>query len=526
MEASNVQSIEQWAEKFVVDEEDVDFIVNLLLERETPLTIQEISRILVTQKLQTEAENLEAEYQDTKFYSPADSYAVGDKLVFPALNFSRGVVTQVRAGDNPEYGEFSVITADLDAGEAREFASEFQQPHKLVDEAEIGGVTLISHNFDVETIMHEAGDTILDVVEEALEANDTLVRLAKQWFPRDLMLDVDEGHLNLAEAVLDMYEGGPLSTAEILEQIGGISDSSSESLQNFSMNAALNADKRFDEVGPSGKVLWYLVSAQPEAVQKVPTVLQYQPIEFDSASLSREASAVIEEIGDELSAISLKRGVTEGAVTLIYPHRRAGTLPLTNSIRTLFPYAKRASKIIITLVDASDGEEIEGWVLSTARYIYGLAPFYAKHSVPIGAYIHVHKMSEPGKIKIDFQSHRPRTEWLPIFIPKGEQVIFENTRRGIGTEFDPLMIMGIDDLASVDALVSSPEIQRRPLVSLLKMLIPELGRLTPQATAHIKTIYSALNVIRRCPPDVILATLADNPDFVDMGGNYWQLADH
>lgn len=521
-----MQAIEQWAEKFIVDDTDVDFIVNLLLERETPLTIQEISRILVTQKLEIEAKNLEAEYQDAKFYNPADAYAVGDKVIFPALNLRRGIVTQVRAGDNAEYGDFSVITADFQNDVPREFASEFKQPHKLIDEAEQGGVALIGNDFDAETIMREAGDTILDVVEEALEANDTLVRLAKQWFPRDLMIDVDEGQLNLAEAVLDMYEGGPLTTAEILEQIGGISDSSSESLQNFSMNAALNADKRFDEVGPAGQVLWYLASLEPESVQRVPALLHYQPIDFDPSLFNKEAISVIQEIGDELSTLPIKRGVSEGTVILNYPHRRAGTLPLNNNVRTIFPHAQRTSKIFVTLVDASDSEEFEGWVTPASRYIYGLEPLYIKHSIPIGAYIHIRKMKDPSKIEIDFQSYRPRTEWLPIFIPKGEQVTFENTRRPIGTEFDPLLILGIDDLAATDALVGSAEIQRRSLVSLLKMLVPELGRLTPQATAHLKTIYSAVNVIRRCPPEPILATLINSPDFVDVGGNYWQLADH
>lgn len=521
-----MQSIEQWAENFVVGEDDVDFIVNYLLDRETPLTIQEISRILVTQKLEIEANNLEAEYQDAKFYNPADAYAVGDKVIFPALNFSRGIVTQVRAGDNPDYGEFAVITAEFDTENTqREFASEFTQPHHLIDEAQNGGIALAGNSFDVEMVMHEVGDTILDIVEEALEANDTLVRLAKQWFPRDLMIEVDEGQLNLAEAVLDMFEGGPLTTAEILKNIGGISDSSSESLQNFSMNAALNADKRFDEVGPTGQVLWYLVSLEPADVQRVPVLLQYQPVEFDTDLLSKDAMAVVQEIGDELSALPVKRGATEGIVNLNYPHRRAGTLPLTNSIRSIFPHAQRTSKIIITLVDAADNEEFEGWVTPASRYIYGLEPLYLKYSVPIGAVVHVRKMSEPSKIMIDFQSHRPRTEWIPIFTPRGEQVVFENIRRGIGTEFDPLLILGIDDLVAVDALVASSEIQRRPLLSLLKMIVPELGRLTPQATAHIKTIYSAVNVIRRCPPDLILATLYDSPDFVDMGGNYWQSAE-
>ncbi len=89
-----------------------------------------------------------------------------------------------------------------------------------------------------------------------LNKNSDLVRIAGTWFVRDLMLDVDIGHLHLAEAALDMNSGGPMTPGEILQQIGGLGDSP-EPLQIFSLNFAINRDERFDEVGPAGQILWH-----------------------------------------------------------------------------------------------------------------------------------------------------------------------------------------------------------------------------------------------------------------------------
>ncbi len=104
--------------------------------------------------------------------------------------------------------------------------------------------------------------------------------MAGKWFSRGLMLDVNEGYLNLAEAVLDLAEGGPLTTEEILSQVGGLGNSPLD-LQIFSMNDALNHDPRFDEVGPLNTVLWYLKREEPKEVQNPPDVLVYRPIDYD-----------------------------------------------------------------------------------------------------------------------------------------------------------------------------------------------------------------------------------------------------
>jgi hypothetical protein len=332
------------------------------------------------------------------------------------------------------------------------------------------------------------------------------------------------GHLNLAEAVLDMMGGGPLPTEHILDQIGGLGDTSVE-LQTFSMNYALNADARFDEVGPAGQVLWYLAQLEPQEVRQTPAMLRYLPIEYDHSLLARDMVALEAEIGDELSPDPVdSTAETEAKVTLIYPHRRLGTLPLNESMRHIFPTARRTPRIWITLVDGQDGEEYTGWVVHNERYIVGLNKFYRKHRLPIGSYVTAQQGEEPDKVVINFAAYRPRSEWIRLIVPQQGQINFENSKRAIGAEYDELMILGADDLQAVDDLFQTTQQQKKSLTSILRAIIPPLGRLTPQGTVHAKTLYSAVNVMRRCPPGPIFATLIANPDFQNLGGQYWKLS--
>jgi hypothetical protein len=109
-------------------------------------------------------------------------------------------------------------------------------------------------------------------------------------------------------------------------------------------------------------------------------------------------------------------------------------------------------------------------------------------------------------------------------VPKADGLSFENHKRGIGAAYDELMIIGADDLAGVENMAQDIQKQKRPLVSVLKMLIGPLGALTPQGTVHAKTLYSAVNALRRCPPGPIFAALAASPDFQNVGGHYWKLS--
>jgi len=519
-------SSHRWSSNFEITPDEIEYLINLLVERETPLTTPQLAAALVERVLAEEAVALEQRYKDVEVYNPSHSYEVGQRLVFPQMEYATARVVEVRPGQNPDYGDFTVIGVQFepDSSKTREFAASLATPHKLSQSDTNGHNPLMGEQpLSVEEVMRVSGDTLTASLQDKLSSVPELISVTRQWFPRELLLQPNDGHLNLAEAVLDIMGGGPLTTPEILEQIGGIGDAPVD-LQIFSLNYVLNADRRFDEVGPRGQVLWYLAALKPAEVKDTPVPLRSSVVDYERDVLSAEETQIEAEIGDELSDLEAE-AVTEATITLIYPHRRAGTLPLNAKMAQVFPGAQVTQHIWITLVDGQDDTEYNGWIVPKGRYVFGLGEFYRKHRIPIGAYVTASQTETPGRIRIDFNAYRPRTEWIRLVAAKGDQILFENHKRSIGADYDDLMILGIDDLESLDALVTHVQRGRTTLAGLLRMVIPPLGRLTPQGTAHVKTIYSAVNVLRRCPPGPIIATLETNPDFQNVGGHYWKLAD-
>lgn len=246
--------IHPWTRTFSLSGDDVEGLVNRLLERETPLSTEDLALLLLEQRLQTEREALEARYRDTHLYSPAQTYEVGARLIFPQFEFATATVTQIRDGENPAYGPFQAVgvvfdTAlhNTDSRGYREFAAGLSQPH-ILTETVAQQEAAEAPAMNAAEILEQGRKTILTTLDTALRAQPELMQMAGQWFVRDLLMDVDIGMLHLAEAVLDMNNGGPLSPQEILEQMGGLG-SAGIGLQIFSLNLALSRDSRFDEVG-------------------------------------------------------------------------------------------------------------------------------------------------------------------------------------------------------------------------------------------------------------------------------------
>lgn len=516
-------SSHHWAEHFIVSDDDIEYLTGILLERETPLSSDELALALIERHLQAEAATFTERFKNVHPYNPAQTYSEGQRLVFPTLDYTLATVVGVRSGNNPEYGEFKVIRVAFDNGEMngagaeeREYAAELTVPHKL-NQADEDGIRPGLPAQSAPEVLAQYRPIILPRLQDKLAQVDDLISVAGKWFSRDLMLDVNVGHLNLAEAVLDMAEGTPMTTEQILSDIGGVG-TAPEPLQLFSLNLALNGDPRFDEVGPVNTVLWTLKRLEPNEVQTTPPMLVYQPIDYDPTLLTPEMEALEGEIADEWSPID--EDEADGQITLIYPHRRVGTLPLNAAMRAIFPTARRTPRVYVTLIDGQDGEEYTGWVVRQERYVVGLRAFYTKHKLPVGAHVLVRQGDEPGKVIVNFKAYRPRTEWVKLITPNNGQAAFEEQRRPIGAEYDDLMLLGADDLAAVDALFQAN--QRRALPQLLRTLMAELSRANPQGTVHAKTLYSALNVLRRCPPGPMLATLLTSPDFEHVGSHYWK----
>ena len=90
--------------------------------------------------------------------------------------------------------------------------------------------------------------------------------------------------------------------------------------------------------------------------------------------------------------------LNEVQIRMIFPHWRAGTLPLSQRVRHLFPTAYEAPRIRFMLVDGDSGQKFPGWVVRPHRYVYGLqgmvSPAWADARQP-GA--HPARQRSPGR---------------------------------------------------------------------------------------------------------------------------------
>jgi hypothetical protein len=514
---SQTQTQAYWQNRFELTDADVEQIYNHLLEVEQPQTASELATVVIAHRVAQEKQEIKRRLAGRVVYQPADHYEESDELVFPAIDFAYGTIVGTRPGSNPEVGRFTVIAVELE-GKQREFASDLQHEHVL--NREDGSIFEALEMIEAEELTELYGELVTERIAAGLEQREAFVRLANQWFLKALLTEVNVGHLNLAEAVLDMYNGGPLPPEEILPHLD-LGDDVPLATQAFSLNYAMLQDQRFDEVAPPGKVGWYLRRMEPQAVREVPGRLEYKPFPYEPKALTQELRLLEQELDDEWSDLEPLKTPQPVMLTLTYPHRWAGTLPLSGRTSALFPVG-RAARQRIVFIDEQTQEEIVGWVVKEHRYVYGLDEWYRENEIPVGGFISLRPGPEPGVILLDFDRRRGQREWVRLASVDENRIRFALDRRTIACGYDDLMIVGTDFVAAVDALWRRAETNDRPIDSLLRELFPELAELNPQQTVHAKTLYSAINMLRRVPPGPLFAELVSNPAFVSVGDHYWQ----
>ena len=275
---------ERYWDTLEIDTADIEFLYAYLLEKEIPLTSQELASALIQERIRSEKEKFQTRQKENgEIYLPKAEYFVGDKIQFPALKWASGEVTQVRKGNNPELPNLKVISVALETGRSLQFASNIIE-HQL---NQFTQSPIETDDQDEDVIFKSYGEIITKKLENNLNGNKDIIRIGDEWFPKSLLIEFNIGHLNLAEAILDMHSGGPLTVGTLIEQIDVKTDDPKK-LVEFSLNFALQEDTRFDEVGPSGEIQWFLNRLEPEFVREKPLELSIEPIEYDRSLLSKD----------------------------------------------------------------------------------------------------------------------------------------------------------------------------------------------------------------------------------------------
>ncbi len=522
----NTQRAKYWQEKFSVTDEDLEHFYDLIIDNGKPCTIGDLALALVRSRCQKEEETIKAELAKGSPFQPKDHYELGQKLIFPVLDYALATVVKVRPGHNPEHGDFQVIEVQFeDSGEIREFASELQTPHKLNREDGESALLQMEGLDSPEELYHRYGPNIKSKLLERLSDSAGLdfVCFGGEWFLKSLMADIHVGHLNIAEAMLDV-NGGPLSGQELLKELE-LPVEIEPAIKIFSLNYALSQDERFDDVGTDEQVLWFLRRLEPPEALQPPRALLVSTEPYDRGFLTQELLRIEREIDDEateatLFAASETELASSATFVLIYPHRRAGTIPLTARTRSFFPKGS-IQHTMLTLIDGQNGRPMPGWMVHRHKYVYGLDKWYRENHILVGAYITLERTDDPLTIIVNYTPRRQQREWVRTPSAGRDKLTFQMQRTPCGCTYDELMLFGEGDSAAIDALSRQDEGSAKPLLEVIRDLFPELAKLSPQGTVHAKTLYSAVNIRRRCPPGPIFAHLVSQPDFRAVGDGYW-----
>lgn len=503
--------------------DDIEYLYNHLLDIETPLSAADLLSALLTHIIIREKEILTTVHQQkTDVYQPKNAFQVGQELSFPFLSNKKGKVTSIRPGINPEYSGMEVIEVLFLDSPIKYFASKIEK-HELNEPLKLNEN---DPNFDIQKVLDLYGKTLNTKIHQSLTENKDLVLIAGKWFPRSLLVDINQGHLNLSEAILEEANGGPLPISKIIEQADLPKDINAQLLE-FSMDLALQEDGRFDEVGPSGETLWFLRSCEPEIVQKIPHQLRYAIHEIDSSSISALLPSFELINSDELEQGKLvEKEISETTFSLIYPHWRSGTIPLTNSIRNLLPTAHEAPRVRFLFIDNESQKKFEGWVVRPFNYVYGLSEWYKSHDLIPGSLVHLQKTKFPGEVQILCEKRKQNREWIrTALIGSDGGIVFAMIKQPVSAAFDERMALFISDPNQIDVIWEKGTFSKLNLDELVMRLMKELTKLNPQGQVHAQELYATVNLLRRCPPAPILLTLLNNEKISHLGDLYFKIKD-
>jgi hypothetical protein len=247
-------------------------------------------------------------------------------------------------------------------------------------------------------------------------------------------------------------------------------------------------------------------------------------VPHDRSSLGPDLDGFEREVDDELSPLeSPEEAPQEVTLALLFPHWRSGTLPLASRLRPLFPTAYEAPRIRFILVDGHSGEKFPGWVVRKERYVFGLGAWYARYGVPTGGLVRVRPGKAEGEVQVESPDLRRRNEWVrTATVDAGGRVGFAMSKMAVGTAYDERMVVGIPDLAALDAAWAAGSQRRGSFERAVAGVFRELAKLNPQSAVHAQALYSGVNVIRRVAPAPVLAELNRRRYYEHVGDLYWR----
>jgi len=506
---------------------DLQQLANFLFEKEEPLNLDGLLQVLIDYRLkEREAERKSKLEAAGELYVPGNAYEVGARIRFPEYDWKQATVISNRPGENVALGGFTVTEVVFDDGSLRSVATNLPE-HAL-------NTKNYKHQDDVAEepteIQNLYASALRTKLRKALEKQSELIRIADTWFPKSLLIDISKGYLNLAEAILDSHEGGPLGIEVLMKEMELNAEPQNKKLLEFSLNYALQEDSRFDEVGTTGEISWFLKRLEPAFVQEPPVYIRSTSVVPLADHLDEETFKLLYDLDDELSfsndEINEVDRVDSATFTLTYPHWRSGSIPVTPNTNRVLPSALESENIKISFIDKQTQQQISAWVVRSHNYVVGLSDWFEQQNLIPGSNIEITATKHPGTMLISTEKKRSNKEWIKtVLIGADGGLVFALLRQPIYAGFNERMAIAIPDRDGLDKIWQDRQGRNIQIKSDVFRMMNELSKLNSQRHVHFIDLYAAINVIRRTPPMELLTVLATTPEIIHVGDHYYHMAD-
>jgi len=506
---------------------DLQQLANFLFEKEEPLNLDGLLQVLIDYRLkEREAERKSKLEAAGELYVPGNAYEVGARIRFPEYDWKQATVISNRPGENVALGGFTVTEVEFDDGSLRSVATNLPE-HAL-------NAKNYKHQDDVaeepSEIQNLYASALRTKLRKALEKQSELIRIADTWFPKSLLIDISKGYLNLAEAILDSHEGGPLGIEVLMKEMELNAEPQNKKLLEFSLNYALQEDSRFDEVGTTGEISWFLKRLEPAFVQEPPVYIRSTSVVPLADHLDEETFKLLYDLDDELSfsndEINEVDRVDSATFTLTYPHWRSGSIPVTPNTNRVLPSALESENIKISFIDKQTQQQISAWVVRSHNYVVGLSDWFEQQNLIPGSNIEITATKHPGTMLISTEKKRSNKEWIKtVLIGADGGLVFALLRQPIYAGFNERMAIAIPDRDGLDKIWQDRQGRNIQIKSDVFRMMNELSKLNSQRHVHFIDLYAAINVIRRTPPMELLTVLATTPEIIHVGDHYYHMAD-
>jgi hypothetical protein len=176
----------------------------------------------------------------------------------------------------------------------------------------------------------------------------------------------------------------------------------------------------------------------------------------------------------------------------------------------------------ITFIDARNDQRFDVWVVPAEHYICGLGDWYNATGMCVGGIIELTPTEAPDTFQITIGLSRTRrSEWVRSATVADGDLSLQMQRVNLDVRCDRNMLIDVPEGDEIARLMVDANASGMSLSKVVHRAFEELAKLSSRGLVHVKSLYSAANLIRRTGAVPAFAELTRRSCYDPVGDGFW-----